>query len=191
MGMGVEMNSLKSYFDQESKIASALDLGSVEKIIATLEHARAEGRRVFVFGNGGSAATASHFACDLGKGTIQPNLPRFKIICLNDNMPTLSAYANDVGYEVVFSEPLITHSERGDIAITFSASGNSPNVVKATQAARERGLVTIGLSGFDGGKLQNLVDIHVNVPSKSYGIVEDLHLAICHAVCEMLKLKHE
>jgi D-sedoheptulose 7-phosphate isomerase len=185
------MNSLKAYFDQESELASQLDLVSVEKIIAVFERARAEGRRVFVFGNGGSAATASHFACDLGKGTIQPNLPRFKIICLNDNMPTLTAYGNDVGYDVVFSEPLTTLSEYGDIAMTFSASGNSPNVVKAMQVARERGLVTIGLTGFEGGKLKNVVDIHVNIPSKSYGIVEDLHLAISHAVCEMLKLKHE
>lgn len=185
------MNSLKSYFDQESKIASQLDLAGIERIIQALEHARSDGRRVFVFGNGGSAATASHFACDLGKGTIQANVPRFKIICLSDNLPTLTAYANDVGYEVVFSEPLVTHSERGDVAVTFSASGNSPNIVKAMQAARERGLVTIGLSGFDGGKLKDLVDIHMNIPSKSYGIVEDLHLAICHAVCEMLKLKHE
>lgn len=185
------MNSLKDYFDQESELASQLDLVSVEKIIAVFERARAEGRRVFVFGNGGSAATASHFACDLGKGTIQPNLPRFKIICLNDNMPTLTAYGNDVGYDVVFSEPLITLSEYGDIAMTFSASGNSPNVVKAMQVARERGLVTVGLTGFEGGKLKNVVDIHVNIPSQSYGIVEDLHLAISHAVCEMLKLKHD
>ena len=185
------MNSLQDYFANEIELMRQLDLGRVEKIIAALEHARAEGQRVFVFGNGGSAATASHFACDLGKGTIQPNLPRFKVLCLNDNVPTLTAYANDTGYENIFSEPLITHSQRGDTAIAFSASGNSPNVVKAMQAARTRGLVTIGLTGFDGGKLQNLVDLHVNVPSKSYGIVEDLHLAICHAVCEMLKLKHD
>lgn len=185
------MNTLKSYFDQESAIASQLDLAGIEKIISTLERARGEGRRVFVFGNGGSAATASHFACDLGKGTIAPGLPRFKILCLNDNMPTLTAYANDIGFDTVFAEPLVTHSQRGDIAIILSASGNSANVVKAIQAARERGLVTVGLSGFDGGKLKELADIHVNVPSRSYGIVEDLHLAICHAVCEMLKLKHE
>ena len=185
------MKSLKEYFDQESELSATLDLARVEKMISVLEHARADGRRVFVFGNGGSAATASHFACDLGKGTIQPNLPRFKILCLNDNMPILSAYANDVGYDVVFSEPLVTHSQRGDIAMTFSASGNSPNVVKAIQAARERELVTIGLTGFDGGKLQNLVDVQINIPSRSYGHIEDLHLAICHAICEMLKLKHE
>ena len=185
------MASLKAYFDQESELARQLDLASVERIIAVFERARTEGRRVFVFGNGGSAATASHFACDLGKGTIQPNLPRFKIICLNDNIPTLTAYSNDLGYEVVFSEPLTTLSESGDIALTFSASGNSPNVVKAMQTARERGLVTIGLTGFEGGKLKNIVDIHVNIPSRSYGIVEDLHLAISHAVCEMLKLKHD
>lgn len=185
------MNPLRSYFDRESEIAGQLDLAGIEKIIAALERARIEQRRVFVFGNGGSAATASHFACDLGKGTIQPNVPRFKILCLNDNMATLTAYANDVGFDVVFSEPLLTHSARGDIALALSASGNSPNIVKAMQAARERGLVTIGLSGFEGGKLRELADIHVNVPSNSYGIVEDLHLAICHAVCEMLKLEHE
>jgi D-sedoheptulose 7-phosphate isomerase len=185
------MKSLKEYFDQESQVASQIDLSGVEKIIAMLERARMEGRRVFVFGNGGSASTASHLACDLGKGTIQPGVPRFKAICLNDSLPILTAYANDVSYDVVFSEPLISLAEPGDIAFTFSASGNSANVVKAIQVARERGLATIGLSGFDGGKLQHLVDIHINVPSRSYGIVEDLHLAISHAVCEMLKLKHE
>ncbi len=185
------MSSLKDYFANEIELERNLDLARVEKIITTLERVRAAGRGVFVFGNGGSAATASHFACDLGKGTIQPNLPRFQVHCLNDNIPTLTAYANDTGYENIFAEPLINLSRRGDLAITFSASGNSPNVVKAMQVAHGWGLTTIGLTGFDGGKLQNLVDIHVHVPSKSYGHVEDLHLAICHAICEMLKLKHE
>ena len=185
------MKSLPEYFKSHVALVGEIDFDKLDQVIAALERARAEGRRVFVFGNGGSAATASHFACDLGKGTIQPNLPRFKIICLNDNVPTLTAYANDVGYDSVFAEPLITLSERGDLAITFSASGNSPNIVAALETARAHGLTTIGFSGFAGGKLQILADIHVHVASQSYGHIEDLHLAMCHAICDMLKLKHE
>ncbi len=185
------MKSLKEYFDQEIEVAGKLDLEHLQEIITSLERARNENRRVFVFGNGGSAATASHFACDLGKGTIQPNLPRFKILCLNDNVPTLTAYANDTGYENIFAEPLITHSERGDLAVAFSASGNSPNIVRAIEAARAGGLVAIGFTGFSGGKIKTLLDINFHVPSDSFGHVEDLHLAATHAICAMLKLKHE
>lgn len=185
------MNSIKEYLELETRLLTQIPFDRVEQLIAKLERARAEGRRVFVFGNGGSAATASHFACDLGKGTLEANLPRFKVICLNDNMPTLTAFANDVGYDVVFAEPLIALAERGDLAIAFSASGNSPNVVRAIETARARGLVTIGFSGFSGGKLQDLSDIHLHVPARSYGHVEDLHLALSHAICEMLKLKHD
>ncbi len=185
------MKSLKEYFDNEIELAGKLDLNRVEELISALERARSEGRRVFLFGNGGSAATAAHFACDLGKGTIQPNVPRIKVLCLNDNVPTLMAYANDMGYETIFAEPLITLSERGDLAMAFTASGNSPNVVRAIETARARGLVTIGLTGFDGGKVKSLVDLNLHIPSKSFGHVEDLHLAVCHAICEMLKLKHE
>ncbi len=184
------MNSLKEYFAEEALLLSRLPLDRVDAIVALLERARTEGRRVFLFGNGGSAATASHFACDLGKGTIQPGRPRFKVVALNDNMPTLSAYANDVGYESVFAEPLLSLAEPGDLAIGFSGSGNSPNVLRAMQAARERGLVTVGFTGYAGGKLQHEVEWHVNVPSDSMPRVEDVHLALTHAICEMLKLQH-
>lgn len=184
------MASLKEFFESESQLLTGLALDRVEAAIAALERARSEGRHVFLFGNGGSAATASHFACDLGKGTIQKDRPRFKVICLNDNMSTFSAYANDLGYDQVFAEPLISLSERGDIAIAFSGSGNSPNVLRATEAARAGGLVTIGFTGFNGGKLKDLVDLHVNVPSDSFGHIEDVHLAIAHAICEMLKIRH-
>ncbi len=185
------MTSLKEYFANDAELFGKVDLTRVNELIAALERARSEGRHVFLFGNGGSAATALHFACDLGKGTVKPDLPRFKVVCLNESISTLTAYANDMGYENIFSEPLISLSERGDLAIAFSASGNSPNVVRAMQAARERGLTTIGFTGFDGGKLNNLVHINLHIPSRSFGHVEDLHLAICHAICEMLKLKHE
>lgn len=185
------MSHWEQYFASEIKLLSTLPFDRLDALLALLERARAEGRRVFLFGNGGSASTASHFACDLGKGTVAPDCPRFKVIALNDSLPTFSAYANDMGYESVFAEPLISLSERGDLAVGFSVSGNSPNVLRAMEAARARGLHTAGLTGFDGGKLRQLVDVHINIPSTSFGIVEDIHLALTHALCERLKLQHE
>lgn len=184
------MNSLKEYFEIETRLLSQVHLEVVDQVVAQLEKAREEGRRIFVFGNGGSGSTASHFACDLGKGTIQPRRPRFKVISLVDMMPTLTAYSNDVGYEVVFAEPLITLAERGDIAVGFSGSGNSPNILRAMEAADKLGLATIGFTGFAGGKMKNLVQSHVNVPSDLMCQIEDAHLALTHAMCEMLKLEH-
>lgn len=184
------MNSLKEYFEIEQALLKSAALDRVDAVIARLERARTEGHNVFLFGNGGSGSTASHFACDLGKGTIMPDRPRFKVLCLNDNVPTLTAYANDFGYETVFAEPLISHAERGDIAIAFSGSGNSPNVLRALETAEKRGLVTIGFSGFNGGKLKDRVELHVNVPSDVMGQIEDVHLIMTHAICEMLKLEH-
>ena len=114
---------------------------------------------VFIFGNGGSAATALHFACDLGKGTIEKGKPRFKVWALTGNQPLLSALANDWGYASVFVEQLESLAERGDIAIAISGSGNSENVLKAVSLAREKGLTTIGIVGFDGGQLASGVDL--------------------------------
>jgi len=105
-------------------------------------------------------------------------------------MPVLTAYANDVGYDAVFAEPLITLAERGDIAIAFSGSGNSPNVLRGMQTAGKLGLVTIGFTGFEGGKLKDYVELHINVPSPLMPQIEDVHLMLTHAICEMLKLEH-
>ena len=185
------MNSLKEYFEIETQLLGRIPFERVDRLIALLERARMEGQRVFLFGNGGSASTASHFACDLGKGTVRADLPRFKVLALNDNIPTFSAYANDQGYESVFAEPLISLAERGDIAIGFSGSGNSPNVLRAMQAAGERGLMTVGFTGFEGGKLKDRVELEINVPSSVMGQIEDVHLALTHAVCEMLKISHQ
>jgi D-sedoheptulose 7-phosphate isomerase len=185
------MNSVKDYIEMETRLLSQLQCDPVEQVITRLERARVEGRRIFLFGNGGSAATASHFACDLGKGTIQPDRPRLKVISLADNVPTLTAYANDLGYDTVFAEPLITLAQPGDIAIAFSASGNSPNVVRAVEAGERHGLVTIAFTGFDGGKIKDRAALNVHVPVNSFPQVEDVHLALTHAICEMLKLHHE
>jgi len=184
------MNSVKDYFETQARLFNRLNYAPIEQVIARLERARAEGRRIFLFGNGGSATTASHFACDLGKGTIQPDRPRLQVISLADNLATLTAYANDLGFDTIFAEPLITLAQPGDIAIAFTASGNSPNVVRAVEAAEKHGLVTIGFTGFDGGKVKDRVELNVHVPINSFPHVEDIHLAMTHAICEMLKLPH-
>ena len=155
---------------------------AVNEIIAALKQARTEKRRIFIFGNGGSAASASHFVVDVIKSTIRPDQPRYKIICLNDNMPTVTAYSNDVSYEVIFSEPLAALAEPGDVAIAISGSGNSPNVLRAMDTAKEMNLTRIGLTGFAGGKLKDKCDVCVIVPSDSMQVIEDAHLVILHSI---------
>jgi D-sedoheptulose 7-phosphate isomerase len=154
----------------------------VHQIIAILKQARAEQRRIFIFGNGGSAASASHFVVDVIKSTVQSGQPRYKIICLNDNVPTVTAYSNDVSYDVIFSEPLAALAESGDVAIAISGSGNSPNVLRAMNTAKDMQLTRIGLTGFAGGKLQDQCDVCVIVPSDSMQVIEDAHLVILHSV---------
>ena len=173
---------LEQYFRQVSSVLQRLPLEEIAAVVRILERAREEGRRVFLFGNGGSAATASHFGCDLGKGTVQEGRPRFRVIILNDNVPLLTAYANDVGYEVVFAEPLASLGEPGDVAIGISASGNSPNVLRAMDVAHKRRMTTIGITGYQGGKLKEKVDVCVIVSSDSMQQIEDAHLVILHAV---------
>src|SRR5215208_6110813 len=135
------MDPLSTYLEQQHALLDATPTTALARILDILEQARVERRRIFVFGNGGSASTASHFAADLGKNTVRSHMPRFQITCLNDNMAIFSAYANDDGYDCVFAEPLITLAEPGDVVIAISASGNSPNVLRAIRAANERGLV--------------------------------------------------
>ena len=173
---------LEQYFRQVSSVLQQLPLEDITVVVHILERAREEGRRVFLFGNGGSAATASHFGCDLSKSTVQEGRPRFRVIILNDNVPMLTAYANDVGYEVVFAEPLASLGEPGDVAIGISASGNSPNVLRAMDVARKRGMTTIGITGYQGQKLKEKVDVCVIVSSDSMQQIEDAQLVILHAV---------
>lgn len=180
-----------TYLTQLLQIIERSPRDQIPAILAVLERARRERRHIFLFGNGGSGSTASHFACDLGKGTIRADKPRIRVLALNDNLPTFSAYANDQGYDRVFAEPLITLSEPEDVAIGFSASGNSLNVLRALEAANERGLVTIGFSGFDGGALKNHSKINLIVPSDHMGQIEDVHLMLTHALCNALSLQHD
>jgi D-sedoheptulose 7-phosphate isomerase len=171
-----------SYFQKVAAVLPAIPVEPVEQVIATLRQARANGQRIFVFGNGGSSANASHIVNDMLKSTIQPGRPRMKLICLSDNVPTLTAYANDVSYDIVYAEPLASLAEPGDVALALSGSGNSPNVLRAMDVALEMGLTRIGLTGRDGGKLKDQCDICVIVPNDSMQVIEDAHLVILHAV---------
>jgi D-sedoheptulose 7-phosphate isomerase len=137
-------------------------------------------KQVFVMGNGGSSSTASHMAADLAKNTIGPNMRRFRIMSLSDNAAIVTALANDLGYENVFSEQLTSLVRAGDVLIAVSASGNSPNILNAMRYARSRSAEVVGLLGFGGGEAVALADLAIIVPSSDYGVVEDIHLVINH-----------
>jgi len=176
------MMRVQDYFRSVGQALAALPVEPVNRLIELLGNAQATGQRVFVFGNGGSAATASHFVTDMLKGAAFPGQPRLKISCLNDNVPMLTAYANDVGYGAVFVEPLAGLASPGDVALAISGSGNSENVLRAMAAARDLGLRRVGLTGFAGGRLKELCEIAIVVPADSMQVVEDAHLVILHAV---------
>ena len=181
------MEYVQQYLNETRQVLQGLPLDDIIRAVEVLKRARTEGRRIFVMGNGGSAAMASHFACDLGKGTVEEGKPRFKVVSLNDNIPLLTAYANDIGYEVVFAEPLASLAEPGDVAVAISSSGNSPNVLHAVDVARERSLTTIGITGFQGGKLKEKVDVCVVAPADSQHpngmqLVEDAQWVVLHAI---------
>jgi len=169
--------------------ADALPRDKLLTLGEMLFRAYAAGKQVFTLGNGGSASTASHMAADLAKNTIGPNMRRFRIISLNDNVSLMTALANDVGYENVFSEQLESLLRAGDLLIVISASGNSPNVVRAIHAARARSAEVAALLGFDGGRAAELADLSIVVPSRHYGVVEDVHLTINHILVDHFKLR--
>lgn len=160
---------------------------AVDRIVPVFLDARKAGRTIFFFGNGGSASTASHFVVDIGKATIRGDGRRFRCIALVDNVESVTAWANDSEYPKVFSEQLVTLAEPGDVAVGISGSGNSPNVLRGVEAARKHGLATIGLTGMGGGKLKDLVDIPLVVPSNSMQHIEDVHLLVCHLLTAYLR----
>lgn len=173
-----------------SSLGSALDgvVGQdIEAVVNLLTECRFGGGKVFVFGNGGSASTASHLACDLGKNTRVPGLPNFKVLSLSDNTPMFTALANDHGYERTFADQLDGFVSPGDVAIGISTSGKSPNVLRAVELASRHGAKTVGFTGFDGGKLAGLVDVEIRVPSHSIEHVEDGHLVLQHMICLALR----
>lgn len=181
------MEHIQRYLDEMKYMLDALPLERIQDVVDVLLSANYVGSTVFILGNGGSAATASHFACDLAKGTITPGRPRFRVIALTDNMPLVTAWSNDVDYEQVFAEQLSGLIGRGDVVVAISGSGNSPNVLRAVELARRMGGITIGFSGFAGGRLSTLVDVPVVVPCDCMEQIEDVHTILCHLTCTVLR----
>lgn len=181
------MDSVRLYIKGLQNILDQLPEDQINQVIDLLHAARLERRQVFIMGNGGSASTASHFVCDLGKNTRQSELPNFKAIGLTDNMAIFSALANDEGYDSVFAQQLTSFVQPGDIVIGISASGKSPNVLRAIEVANRAGALTVGFTGFDGGLLGEMVQIHIHVPSDSIEHVEDIHLALEHMISQALR----
>ena len=165
------------------KVIESIDLDKVGQAIEWLAAARDEGRHIFVFGNGGSAATASHFVTDMVKGASYSREPRFRILSLVDSLPTLSAYSNDVGYDCVFVEQLKNFAKAGDIVIAFSGSGNSPNVICALEYGNSIGCATIAFTGRDGGRLGPLAKLNIQVAHPHMGRIEDAHMVAMHMIC--------
>ena len=181
------MNAIDEYLFELKSTLDRLPHEVIQQVVEMLHNARMYNHQVFIMGNGGSASTASHFVCDLGKNTRVKGIPNFKVMGLTDNMAMFSALANDEGYENVFAQQLANHIEPGDIVIGISTSGNSPNVVNAIELANSVQAKTIGLTGFSSGKLANMLDIDLNVPSESVERVEDIHLVLEHLICKALR----
>lgn len=172
----------KRYLGELKRSIDDLPLDKIKDIVDVLKTAYKKGSHVFIMGNGGSAATASHFVCDLAKGTRVHGKKHFKVIGLTDNVPLLTAWSNDVAYKDVFKSQLENLVEKNDIVIVFTGSGNSANVLEAAKYARKVKAKTIAFTGFDGGKIKRLADVCLIVPSNNMERVEDLHLILEHLI---------
>lgn len=181
----------RRYFAYLSVVAAGIDLRAIARFADILDDARARGANIFFMGNGGSAATASHFANDLGKGASVDGCKPFRAVSLADNVALITALANDEGYDRIFTAQLEKLLGEGDVVVAISASGNSPNIVKAVEYANSVGAVTVGLTGFSGGRLKEVAQhcIHVETPKGEYGPVEDVHMILDHLVTTYLKMK--
>ena len=177
---------IRAYLNTERKVLESLNEHEINDVMNILENARLNGKRVFMCGNGGSAATASHFCGDFNKGVSINQDVKYDFECLNDNLPTMMAVANDISYDDVFVVPLKNKLHKDDVFIGISGSGNSTNVVKAMEYANNMGATTIALVGYDGGKLKKLAQHSIHVNINNMQIVEDVHMAMDHVMMYIL-----
>ncbi len=184
------MEMMNDYFERVNEVSADVDECEITQLLEILEKAYFQRKQIFICGNGGSGATASHLCEDLAKGTLNGNIHkdglRFKVISLTDNVPFILALANDIGYDSIFEQQLRTYAEEGDVLIAISGSGNSPNVIKAVDYANRKGLTTVGMTGFDGGKLRKMASFCVHVPIDDMGVTESVHGIIMHYIVDYL-----
>ncbi len=179
-------NELQRYLNEEIEILKRLDLESINTIMNILEDARITDKRIFVCGNGGSAATASHYCCDFNKGVSESLEKKYNMECLSDNIPGLMAVANDIGYEEIFRFPLRNKMKRGDILIGISGSGNSKNVIYAMEYAKLVGGKTIAIVGYNGGRMKEIADYNIHIEIENMQIAEDIHMILDHVMMYVL-----
>ncbi len=179
-------SDILKYISEEIECLNKIDINEIDRALNSLEEALVRGNKIFVFGNGGSASTASHFQNDfnyLNRGT---NFKKFQFVCLNDNIPTIMAIANDIGYDAVFRYQIEGRMREGDIVIAISCSGNSKNVLEAVEYAKDNKNQVIGVTGFTGGRLKEMADISLHVPINNMQIAEDVHLMFNHLMMHIL-----
>lgn len=181
------MDAITDYFGELEQMIKSISLAQLQAVLCLLEDAYLNGHRIFIMGNGGSAATASHFALDLAKNTIMPGAPRVKAISLTDHVPLITAWSNDTAYEHVFAEQLANMIEPEDVVIGISTSGNSLNVINALHLTKQLGGVTIGLLGAEGGQIKNIVDAYVLAPGQNIEQEEDAHLILAHIITRHMR----
>ena len=174
---------ISDYIKTQKAAHDSIPVDGVAQLVEKLRVALKEDRQVFVFGNGGSAANASHFATDLGKGASDKLGKCFRVLSLNDNVPWMTALANDYSYEDVFVSQLKNYGKAGDIALGLSVSGNSPNCVKALDWAKQNGLRTVAMVGAKRGRMANVAEQVLVINDTHYGRVEDAQMGICHILC--------
>ena len=177
---------ISCYLDQVAGVLAKLSADEIAKVIHRIDDARWAKKAVFICGNGGSAATSVHFASDLAKGALTEDKPAIRARSLCENIALLTAWSNDVSYDESFARCVDGWIEPGDVLVAISGSGNSKNVLNVVDAARSAGATTIGLAGFEGGKLKDRVDICVTVANHSMRQIEDVHLVVCHLITDCL-----
>lgn len=182
---------INKYIEELKICIDNFDVEEIRKIVDLIILKYKNNNQIFIIGNGGSAATASHFACDLGKGTNVEGKKRFKVFSLTDNIPIITAIGNDISYDDIFSEQLKNYVNENDLLIAISASGNSKNIVKTIEVAKGKNVDIVGFTGFSGGYLKENSDLNLHINSFNYGIVEDLHLSFEHMICQEIKRRLE
>lgn len=174
------------YYEKEIAAINALDFDAVEEAVEAIKAAYERQATIYIFGNGGSAATASHFICDFNKGISEPLDKKFNLVCLNDNTPIVMAIANDISYDDVFYFQLVNKLKPTDLVIAISGSGNSKNVIKAVEYSKQVGCKVVGMTGYSGGKLKELADCNMHVAIDDMQITEDIHMSFDHMMYRVL-----